>query len=504
MTGDGPPRLHFDPKSGAVPDEVGPGALPQGAGGGVVTLFLAADADREWAGRTAIELARTWGDAGQRVFLGDLCFGSPVLHDLLDEPAFPSLADVILRQVRIEEVVRSVVAGSFLFAPACSADAEAPQIMGDVGWEGLIAGFAEVGATVVFFADEHAPGLGDILEASTTVYVLAASGAVEPPPEVAARVKAVLQPPARGPSGPEPFDVDPESDEGVFGSWDEDPPEPTPPRAEAPPREWETYLEDDSGEPVTDRAAHSVEDGTSLAEAWVRRMLPGLVTVIVGLLMISIAWPDAEDSAPVGLVDDGLSSEEAGVERTPPPIQPAAFEAVTRVAARAASKDDPALGYSLALASYRDASAALSRAEALGLLRPGVAFIVVPVRVGGTDYYRLLAVAASVAEASALRGQIGSVTAVDDSSAWIVWRTPLAFELSAMSDLEAARSLVARARSQGIYAYIVIQNGADQPIYAVLAGAYQGADEATALGVLLADAGFPGARLKPRIGRMVR
>lgn len=540
MTEDGPPRLHFDPKSGAVPDEVGPGAFAEGAGGGVVTLFLAADADREWAGRTAIELARIWGDSGQRVFLGDLCFHSPILHDLLDEPASPNLADVILRQVRIEEVVRSVVAGSFLFAPACPADAEAPQIVGDVGWEGLIAGFAEVGATVVFFADEHAPGLGRILEASTTVYVLTASGAVDMPPEVTARVRAVLQPPASGPAHrasdssvdvpvpaetptafaaqweepiptrpdepeePEPLDLDPEPDQAVFGSWDEDPPQPTPPGEQAPQREWEAYLKDDAGDRVTDGAAHGGKDGTAPAAAWARRMLPGLMIILLGLLTISIARRDAEDSPAAAPAGAEPVSEEAGGERTPTPAQPAAAEAVAPVAARAASNDEPALGYSLALASYRDAGAAVSRAEALGLLHPLVAFIVAPVRVGGISYFRLLAVAEGVVEARALRDKIGSVTAGDDSSAWIVWRTPLAFELAATSDLEAARTLVARAKSQGIFAYIVVRNGADQPVYAVLAGAYRGAEEAAALGDLLADAGFPGAGLEARVGRMVR
>ncbi len=515
MTGDGPPQLHFDPKSGAVPDEVGPGAFPQGAGGGVITLFLAADADREWAGRIAIELARTWGDSGQRVFLGDLCFQSPILHDLLDEPASPNLADVILRQVRIEEVVRSVVAGSFLFAPACPADADAPPVVGDVGWEGLIAGFAEVGATVFLFSDERVPGIGRILEASNTVFVLSASGAVDLPREVATRVGAVLRPPGDVPAHPAPappvdehvsVEMSPERaarrsgglDEFVVedpsldgpssvGITPEDPPEPPPPGKDAPPRECEAYLEDGADDPFT-KGAERGGGSESVPAAWARRGLPLLGVIIFGLLTIWIAWPDAEESVQV------VSSEpppETSVPAAPAPVL-------------ANSNDDPALEYSLMLASYRDPGAALRRAAALGRLRPRVAFIVAPVRVDGTTYHRLLAVAAGVDEARALRDSIGSVTAGDDSSAWIVRRTPLAFELAAVSDVEEARTVVARAESLGVYAYIVVQSGVDRPTYAVLAGAYQGEDEAAAMGDMLANAGFADAGLRSRVGRMVR
>lgn len=512
MTGDGPPQLHFDPNSGAVPDEVGPDAFPQGAGGGVVTLFLAADADREWAGRTAIEIARTWGDSGQRVFLGDLCFHAPILHDLLGEPASPNLADVILRQVRIDEVVRSVVAGSFLFAPACPADAEAPQMAGDVGWEGLIAGFAEVGASVFFFADEHVPGLARILEASSAIFVLSASKYVVLPPDMAARVRAVLRPPTSGPASraPDPSVDEPVSAEtspALAAPWSEgleelvveDPPEPTAPGEEAPPREWEAYLEDDAGDPVTEGAAHGGNDGSS-PSAWARQMLPGLVVIILGLLAISIAWPDAEDSAPA-------ASNEPPPARSAPEATAPAAGAVATVAAAAfggASGDDRTLGYSLTLASYRDAGAARRRAEALGGLLPRVAFIVAPVRVDGTTYHRLLAVAAGVDEARALRDTIGSVTPGDDRRRWIVRRTPLAFELAVVSDMGEARTYVAGAELQGINAYIVLQNGVDRPIYAVLAGAYQGENEAATMRDLLADAGFPDAGLESLVGRVVR
>lgn len=553
MTGDVPPQLHFDPMSGTVPDEVGPGAFLRGAGGGVVTLFLAEGVDREWAGRTAIELSRTWGDSGHRVFLGDLCFHLPVLHDILEEPASPNLADVILRQVRIEDVVRPVVAGSFLFAPACPADAEAAQMVGDVGWDGLIAGFAEVGATVVFFADEHVPGLGRILESSNTVIVLSATGAGYLPPDVAARVRVVLQPPGDGatqrapdpsvdepaladtsaepapeesvptrPDEPEdvqPIDVDPEPDRAARASWDEDTPELPPPGEESASREWEAYLEDDAADPVTEGVAHGGDKGSSPA-GLARRTLPVLVGIILVLLVISIVWPGAEDAAPAGSSDAPPAAravaetpasadpepafEEADVARTPPPDQPTVAEAVAPVAARVATNDDPPLGYSLALAAYRDPGAALGRAEALGRLLPGVAFIVAPIRVDGTTYHRLLAVAGDVDDARALRGRIGPVTPGDDSSAWIVRRTPLAFELAAASDMEEARALVDRAASQGINAYIVIQSGADRPIVLVLAGAYREVDEAAALGDLLAEAGFADARLKSRAGRIVR
>lgn len=557
MTGDVPPQLHFDPKSGAVPDEVGPDAFLRDAGGGVVTLFLAEGVDREWAGRTAIELSRTWGDSGHRVFLGDLCFHLPTLHDLLDEPASPNLADVILRQVRIEDVVRPVVAGSFLFAPACPVDAEVARLVGDVGWGGLIAGFAEVGATVVFFVDEHVPGLGRILEASSTVIVLNATETGYLPPDVAARVRVVLQPPRGGPAhgapGPSadepapadaspeepasaepaleepvptrpdepedlrPLDVDPEPDQAAWASWDEDAPELPPPGEEAPPREWEANLEDDSGDPGTEGAAHG-GDGGSTTAGWARRWLPGLVGIILGLLVILIVWPDAEDLAqagsneppPAGAVAEAPASnegepvfEEAEVAPTTT-NQPTVAEAVARVAARPATSDDPTLGYSLALASYRDPGAALGRAEALGRLLPGVAFIVAPIRVDGATYHRLLAVAGDMDDARALRGRIGSVTPGDDSNAWIVRRTPLAFELAVASDVEEARMLVERAGSQGINAYIVVRNGVDRQIVLVLAGAYGEVDEAAALGNLLADAGFDDARLELRVGRIVR
>ena len=64
--------------------------------------------------------------------------------------------------------------------------------------------------------------------------------------------------------------------------------------------------------------------------------------------------------------------------------------------------------------------------------------------------------------------------------------------------------LVERAGSQGINAYIVVQNGVDRQIVLVLAGAYGEVDEAAALGNLLADAGFDDARLELRVGRIVR
>ncbi|GMR12302.1 MAG: hypothetical protein BMS9Abin29_0491 [Gemmatimonadota bacterium] len=496
-----------------------------------------------WAGRTAIELARTWGDSGQRVFLGDVCFRSPILHDLLGEPASPNLADVILRQVRLQEVVRSVVAGSFLFAPACPADAEAPPVVGDVGWEGLIAGFAEVGATVFFFADKHVPGLGQILEASGTVFVLSASGAVDLPPEVATRVGAVLQPPALEPTHvapeppvdePDPSETPPGAAEPLSGGLEEllvelplsDEPSPvgaTPKEPDLVEPDLVELVQEEPSSPTPDEPATQVAFGGggfgSTLASGVRRTLAGLTIGVIVLLTIWILWPDAEGSGPAvsnepppatsapaspASADDGSGVKEASEAGTPTPTQPATSEVARPASADDASNDDPALEYSLALASFRDPQAARRRAEVLGRRHPRVAFIVAPVRVGGTAYHRLLAVATGVDEARALRDSIDSVTAGDDRNAWIVRRTPLAFELAVVSDVEAARALVARAESQGVFAYIVAQHGADQPIYSVLAGAYEGEEEAAAMRDLLANAGYADAGLKSRVGRMVR
>jgi len=134
---------------------------------------------------------------------------------------------------------------------------------------------------------------------------------------------------------------------------------------------------------------------------------------------------------------------------------------------------------------------------------PDVLFMVVPVEVNGRSYYRALAgPATDSADAAALRERIASATGRDPTD-WVLRRTPQAFEMGEMPDLQAAQEQVGVLRGLDVPAYVLAVDYSDGSVaFRVYAGAYADEAEASLLLRHIADSGLSAAHLSDRKGRL--
>ncbi|RMH11980.1 MAG: hypothetical protein D6701_14200, partial [Gemmatimonadetes bacterium] len=187
------PGQAFDPRSGVLPEVLEPGALLEGSGGGAVTLIVAGhDAPLDWAARCAVELARAWGDRGQRVFLADMAFEAPRLHTLLELDPAPGLRDVLAGRATLDDAVRPAKAGGFLFASAGGAEGD-PEGDAESLWAEVLTGLREAQAVGLVFATAGSPLLPELATRAEAAVVLGEGEGL--PDALVERVKARLAPP---------------------------------------------------------------------------------------------------------------------------------------------------------------------------------------------------------------------------------------------------------------------------------------------------------------------
>jgi hypothetical protein len=167
--------------------------------------------------------------------------------------------------------------------------------------------------------------------------------------------------------------------------------------------------------------------------------------------------------------------------------------------------NEPLLRYSLELFRYQEdelAFAGQMRDELRSRL-PDLLFVLAPdASRGGLTWALLAGPAETLIDVENVRAALGTVITREDAGLWRVRETPRAFVLGEAGTLREARELLASAEEKGVFAYVLhatYPGGTDA--FLVLAGAYQGVEEARALQAILHRQGFVGAPLVERRGR---
>lgn len=596
----------FDPSSGVLPEALDPAHFLR-TGEGSVTLLIATPLAEEggWAPSSAVEIARSWGDAGHRIFLADLSLLRPVLHEVLQDEAGRGMGEVLSGEATLDKVVHLAKAGSFLFAGAGEGVEDAEVALSSDAWSEVLGGLAEAEASALLYVPSDIPGLASLSAHATQVIAL--TGAAETlralPPVFADRVEAVIHPSFEaldfehlGSSGEadsglggaggfvevvrdestealfgEPQFADlhhlpgedapeseiirsdeevhlphPEADaesesghppEGVFFEFDEDPVKPPSepdlgPGSEVgaemdpvpdPGVDRESVVESetsrdgpgsdeggvDSGpdigagdtEPESDpgedaKAAPQPQQppmeivggavgttpGTDPGGGGPRVALAILATVVVAFL----AW--------YGL--------RGGSVEAPTPIDPVAEVPQEPEVTAPSGPVGPAAAYSWAMGAFSTAVTARSLAASFARQAPGVQFIVVPLDVNGSTFYRVLAdPAEDPVAAQELRETLVAALPSLDSSAWILRETLQAFDLGDFPTYTEAQTRITEVGALGVDAYALELDGASGPVFRVYAGAFADAAQARVMAGVIQAGGLGDAQLQARSGR---
>ncbi|HSG49168.1 MAG TPA: SPOR domain-containing protein, partial [Longimicrobiales bacterium] len=232
-----------------------------------------------------------------------------------------------------------------------------------------------------------------------------------------------------------------------------------------------------------------------------------LLVLLVGVLAVLVAgW--------LGLVEiPGITrSTSAGVEEAGAavPGQDGPGEGEAEAAPETPSEatpggagsgvESPAATYVLALGSYSSHDSARARARVLADAIPDVPFLVAPVEVEGTAFYRLLA--GSAPDTAAIRAVQAELSgAAPGARDWIMRRAGLGFLLGSPATLALAERQVDALAALGIPAHILrYDDGAGVTEYRVYAGAYADPGEARYMARLLAENDIQNATLTERKG----
>ena len=252
------------------------------------------------------------------------------------------------------------------------------------------------------------------------------------------------------------------------------------------------------------------------------------VAVVVALALLSRGDAPAANGA-VGVADvEPPVAVEASRTAEPPPAVPAdqegAGEAPADPDARpsedhapaettserrepaAPGADAPAMAFGLTINAHERRSAAEEQAGLLAANFTDLQFLLVPIEVGGTVYYRVVAgPAASRAEAEAVRRRLAGLLGSGVAGSAIVRSTRWAFLLGEFSDYEDAVGRLALATRAEVPAYLAEYPTASGDLfYRVYAGAYANEGESAYLRRVLDDAGLARATLTKRMGRPPR
>ncbi len=547
------PGHAFDPSSGVLPDALTP-ELFVGTGEGTVTLLIATPLAEEggWAPSAAVEIARSWGDAGHRIFLADLSLLRPVLHEILQDEVGQGMGDVLRGDATLDKVVHLAKAGSFLFAGAGEGVEDAEAALSSEGWTEVLEGLAEAEASAILYAPSDIPGLEALLVHAT--HVVALTGAGESlrsiPAAVASRVEVSLQPSFEGldfenigifsGEGAEVSGVDlqgtgdfvdlvlEDSTGALFGEPQfsdlhhlpgEDPLDT---EAEASIDEVGDLVDANGAAPegLSEEAVASEEEHPPEEEAGVSPEVDDVPSPRPALEIVGdgvVGTPAASDGvaarhgrslAVIGTIaiafaiwvvlrggeSPALVEPEPVAEVSPEPALPLPPTPVGPVAA-----------YSWAIGSFSNPGTARRLAATLADQAGGVQFIVVPIEVNGALFYRLLAdPAEDVVAAQGLRDALASALSSLDSDAWVLRETPQGFVFGDFPTLAEAAESIAALQALEVDGYALELEFGSGHVYRVYAGAFADAQQARALAGIIEAAGLGGVQLQPRVGRFRR
>ncbi len=219
------------------------------------------------------------------------------------------------------------------------------------------------------------------------------------------------------------------------------------------------------------------------------------VALVVALVLFALRMMGQPDASAAIAPDDPVVAQAPPVERSPMPLEAAPPPVAV----------GPVQRFTVALASYQDATAANARVEALTGANPGHLFISAPIVAGGTVYHRLLAGLAPDADAASRLSGVLSQVISESSANWIVRDAPLAFEMSRSPQLVVATERRDELHTLGLPAYVLRVEMSDASAeYRVYVGAYLDETEALHLRGLLAEQGLADAPLVERRGDAVR
>jgi len=167
--------------------------------------------------------------------------------------------------------------------------------------------------------------------------------------------------------------------------------------------------------------------------------------------------------------------------------------------------NEPILRYSLELFRYHEDEMVFARQmrDELRSRLPEFLFVLTPdASRSGLTWVLLAGPAEILIDVENVRAAVGTVITREDAESWRVRETPRAFVLGEAGTLREARELLDSAEEKGLFPYVLhatFPGGTDA--FLVLAGAYQGVEEARALQAILHRQGFAGAPLIERRGR---
>lgn len=228
-----------------------------------------------------------------------------------------------------------------------------------------------------------------------------------------------------------------------------------------------------------------------------------LVVLILAVLTVLVAgWlgiveiPGITPSSATGVEEAGAAVPSSGTSAEAP--------AVPTVAApgggAAIGPESPVAAYVLALGSYSSHDSAQARARVLADALPDIPFLVAPVEVQGTPFYRLLAGGApDTAALRVVQSQLSRTAPGADD--WIMRPAGLGFLLGSHASLALAERQVGALSELGIPVHVLLyEDGAGAMEYRVYAGAYGTPGEARYMARLLEANNIQNATLTERKG----
>lgn len=149
--------------------------VPNGAGPGRIVAVVASEhaVEAGWAGQAALDLARSWSGAGEKVILVDGALHYPTLHTPAGTENVEGLSDAALFGLSVGRVAKPVDGGAFFLITAGTAVADANAVAGSPRWGTLLGGFLEAGVTLVLFVRDGDSGCAAFLGSASDIIVLA-------------------------------------------------------------------------------------------------------------------------------------------------------------------------------------------------------------------------------------------------------------------------------------------------------------------------------------------
>lgn len=157
------------------PLESAPPPAPGGPEGGRVVALVATEgaADKGWAGSAALDLARAWSAAGQRVVLVDAVLNRPTLHQSAGISNREGLTDAVLHGASMERVSHPMDGGSFFVVTAGTPVADAGSVVRSARWYRISSGMTEAGVTLAMLLGDGESGTAAFLGSASDIVVLA-------------------------------------------------------------------------------------------------------------------------------------------------------------------------------------------------------------------------------------------------------------------------------------------------------------------------------------------